>query len=130
MRTLAEFIQARDHEDPNGEKQAGIASSGANTVKDNGVVKQKFMGAEKKKRGKKMKSFKEWMALQEGKKKKASQEMSDFIKGKTNKVTLPNKPAAIGHQPHITGSGAHYSGPKRQKTRQGQKQAWQKDQGH
>ncbi len=52
---------------------------------------------------------------------------SDFIKGKVDKITLNLGPVSLGHQPHTTGSGAHDSRPKRQRTRNGQKQAWLKD---
>lgn len=53
----------------------------------------------------------------------------DFIKGKTNKITLDVK-TLLGHIPHTSGSGAHDSTPKRQRTRQGQKNYWLKDQGN
>jgi hypothetical protein len=45
MRTFKQFLE--DH-DPNGELQAGMAASGANTVADDGTAEQKFMGSEKK----------------------------------------------------------------------------------
>ena len=46
MLNFKQFLE--DHEDPNGELQAGMAASGANTVAD-GPVRQKFMGSDKKK---------------------------------------------------------------------------------
>ena len=42
-----------------------------------------------------------------------------FIKA-THKV-------AMGHQSHITGTGVHDNRPKRQRTRQAQRGAWQND---
>tara|TARA_Y100000034_G_C6898049_1_gene414505 strand:- start:2890 stop:3180 length:291 start_codon:yes stop_codon:yes gene_type:complete len=45
MFSFKQFFE--DHEDPNGELQAGMAASGANTVTD-GDVRQRFMGSEKK----------------------------------------------------------------------------------
>jgi len=44
MRTFKQFLE--DH-DPNGELQAGMAASGANTVADDGSAKQKFMSSDK-----------------------------------------------------------------------------------
>lgn len=34
---------------------------------------------------------------------------------------------AIGHQSHITGSGVHNNRPKRQRTRQARRSAWQEE---
>jgi len=51
MLSFKEFFNESDHgvhEDPNGELQAGIAASGANTVMDGKPVRQKFMSSEKK----------------------------------------------------------------------------------
>jgi len=46
-------------------------------------------------------------------------------KQESNKLTIKLGKAAIGHQAHITGTGAHDSTPKRQKTRNAQRQTWQ-----
>jgi hypothetical protein len=76
-----------------------------------------------------MMKFKTWKLFKEGKNADQSrnQEVNDFLSGKTNRVKLSNLPASIGHQAHISGTGAHDSRPARQRTRQGQKQAWRKD---
>lgn len=41
------FKQYLEDHDPNGELQAGMAASGANTVADDGTAKQKFMAKDK-----------------------------------------------------------------------------------
>lgn len=48
-------------------------------------------------------------------------------KRESNTITIKAGKTAMGHQPHITGSGAHDSRPKRQRTRQAQRQAWRKE---
>lgn len=45
MLSFKQFLE--DHEDPNGELQAGMAASGANTVADDGSAGQKFMSSDK-----------------------------------------------------------------------------------
>ena len=49
----------------------------------------------------------------------------DFINGKTDKFTLTSK-TRLGHIPHTSGGGAHDSRPNKQRTRQGQANAWKK----
>lgn len=49
------------------------------------------------------------------------------MKRKKETITIKIKVGklAIGHQPHITGSGIHDNRPKRQRTRSAQRRAWQ-----
>ena len=48
---------------------------------------------------------------------------------KKQKIVLTIKvgKGAMGHQPHTTGSGAHDNRPKRKRTRQAQRSAWQEE---
>jgi hypothetical protein len=48
-------------------------------------------------------------------------------KKETAKVIIKVDTVPIGHQSHITGTGAHDKRPRRQRTRQGQKRSWQND---
>lgn len=72
--------------------------------------------------------FNEWIVLREGKTEKDRQAYNDFINGKTDKLKLPSKPVARGHQSHISGAGAHDDRPRKERTRSGQRRAWQKEQ--
>ena len=49
-------------------------------------------------------------------------------KAESNTLVIRVGKTAMGHQSHITGSGAHDSRPKRQRTRNAQRQAWKRDQ--
>ena len=71
--------------------------------------------------------YKTWKIFKEGKDQERNQEVNNFLAGKTNKVSLSQLPVSIGHQSHISGTGAHDSRPRKQRTRQGQKQAWHKE---
>ena len=46
-------------------------------------------------------------------------------KQESNTLTIKLGKTVIGHQAHITGTGAHDSTPKRQRTRNAQRQTWQ-----
>jgi alpha-D-ribose 1-methylphosphonate 5-triphosphate synthase subunit PhnH len=48
-------------------------------------------------------------------------------KQKTITLVIKVKKVAMGHQKHVTGSGVHDNRPKRQRTRNSQRGAWQKD---
>jgi len=45
----------------------------------------------------------------------------------SNKLIIKVGKIAMGHQSHITGTGVHDNRPKRQRTRQAQRGAWQTD---
>lgn len=49
MLSFKQYLEDHEdpHEDPNGELQAGMAASGANTVMDGTPVRQKFMSSDK-----------------------------------------------------------------------------------
>jgi hypothetical protein len=51
------------------------------------------------------------------------------MRRKKKTITLTIKPGkvALGHQSHVSGSGAHDSRPHRQRTRQAQKESWKRD---
>jgi len=42
-------------------------------------------------------------------------------------VIKATRKVAMGHQSHITGTGVHDSSPKRRRTRQSQRSAWQQE---
>jgi hypothetical protein len=48
-------------------------------------------------------------------------------KRESNKLIIKIDKVAIGHQSHITGTGAHDNRPKRARTRQAQRSAWQQE---
>tara|TARA_Y100001951_G_C11092985_1_gene157750 strand:+ start:373 stop:561 length:189 start_codon:yes stop_codon:yes gene_type:complete len=48
-------------------------------------------------------------------------------KRESNKLIIKVGKVAMGHQDYITGSGVHDNRPKRQRTRQAQRRAWQND---
>jgi hypothetical protein len=48
-------------------------------------------------------------------------------KKETIKIKIKAGKVAMGHQPHMTGSGVHDNRPKRQRTRTAQRRAWQND---
>jgi hypothetical protein len=49
-------------------------------------------------------------------------------KAESNTLVIRAGKTAMGHQAHITGSGAHDNRPRRQRTRNAQRQAWKRDQ--
>jgi len=48
-------------------------------------------------------------------------------KQESNKLIIKVGKVAMGHQSHITGTGVHDNRPKRTRTRQAQRSAWQYD---
>jgi hypothetical protein len=46
-------------------------------------------------------------------------------KQESNRIVIKVGKIAIGHQSHITGTGVHDSRPRRERTRQAQRRAWQ-----
>jgi len=48
-------------------------------------------------------------------------------KKESNTLVVSIDKVAIGHQSHITGTGVHDNRPKRQRTRQAQRSAWQEE---
>ena len=54
----------------------------------------------------------------------------DTIMKKKTKTTIKidQKPVALGHQSHDSGSGVHDSRPKRKRTRKAQEREWKEDQ--
>ena len=48
-------------------------------------------------------------------------------KQESNTIVIKIGKVAIGHQSHITGTGVHDNRPKRSRTRQAQRSAWQKE---
>lgn len=54
--------------------------------------------------------------------------MSKFNKKSySERVEIQYKPARIGHQEHLSGSGKMDNRPKRERTRQAMKKSWEKD---
>jgi len=43
-------------------------------------------------------------------------------------IKIDQKPVALGHQSHDSGSGVHDSRPKRKRTRKTQEREWKEDQ--
>lgn len=76
-------------------------------------------------------TFDQWLTLREGKKQseKEKQDYNAFISGKSDKLVIKGATTGIkrGHQPHITGSGAHDSRPGRLRTRGNQSRKAIKD---
>ena len=69
--------------------------------------------------------FTQWLMIKEAKK-----PMPVNLKtGDDNLITGKVGKIGTGHQPHMSGAGQHDSRPNRERTRGGQKGAWQKDQG-
>ena len=48
-------------------------------------------------------------------------------KQESNKIVVKVGKVSIGHQVHISGSGVHDLRPRRQRTRQAQRSAWQQE---
>jgi len=48
-------------------------------------------------------------------------------KKETIKLVVKVDRVAIGHQSHISGTGAHDKRPRRQRTRQAQRKSWEND---
>ena len=48
-------------------------------------------------------------------------------KQESNKIVVKVGKVSIGHQVHISGSGVHALRPRRQRTRQAQRSAWQQE---
>ncbi|HIE42940.1 MAG TPA: hypothetical protein EYP95_06945 [Nitrospinaceae bacterium] len=48
-------------------------------------------------------------------------------KQESNIIVIKVGKVAMGHQSHITGTGVHDNRPKRTRTRQAQRSAWQND---
>ena len=68
--------------------------------------------------------FTQWLMIKEAKRPMPTNPQANddnLIQGKVGKI-------GTGHQAHMSGAGTHDSRPNRERTRQGQKQSWQRDQ--
>jgi hypothetical protein len=73
-----------------------------------------------------MGKFSDWILYKEG---KSDKNKKDFISGKTDVIKISaNAPVSIGHQTHVSGTGVHNTSPRKERTRQGKKLKWKKDQ--